>query len=431
MKTVIYILILLLSIKLTGCCCTKKAKTKAKCHYVTYQEKANYMSRVFSDHLSAKVDIEKYDITKRDEEAKKLEQEFKVAFMNKLYFNGKSGKRSKYLVDYRIQRNLELLKDQKKNNQLWAKANRDSVNNLFSSKYVWIREMEMPYSVFNHLGSPYKNKSVVFYYFTEYNPQTGFGVYYQTNAYYPRDAYALGKDQMGKFDNMEYYCAPFYIEHTRGGVLVNLLSPENDLTERKVFELDLKTGELFKKYEFKVSNDYPFSISSYKLKLIKDYDKYKMAAIESFNKLYEDNSPQLNTAQQTEHNIQSTSDIQNKDYFYPVNIKDTTKVKEGWIYFGKKIIKEGSKLIHIENETMFRNRNVLFLKSNYNQELECFDSTELKKYRLRPFEPLYARDGIKINGGKIIGEVSPGLYYKVTEIDTSTDYIWVKVKIDE
>ncbi|MES1221746.1 MAG: hypothetical protein ABUT20_39980 [Bacteroidota bacterium] len=315
---------------------------------------------------------------------------------------------------------------------------------------LFTRRLIQPQSAYSHLSSPYKNETYVFYVFTDYDPQTGFGRYYQSDSYYPRDAFSFAPQDFcpelindNCYNEIEFFTGVFYLTHSEltSEDVVCLLSPDNDFNDRKVFSV-LPAGPgkfiLTKSFENRLYNFYPIMDGNYSLqqqgRIAMSETSIKRVFQQECNRLAKLKGAE---AEKTRFNLNSDYKDLNvpRDYFYPLKGKSNFAAEDGWVYFG-----ELAEHKFIANETFYRTNKGWGY--NFSKEIAVFKTlgylkTKEKKY-ISPFDIIKMRSKIPgtltemhsaFEDAEIIGEARPNEKYRIVELDTvqCPGRIWIHI----
>jgi len=319
--------------------------------------------------------------------------------------------------------------------------------------HVFVRKIIEPQTFYSHLSSPYRSDSYVFYIFTDYDPQTGLGRYYQTDAYYPRDAFSFSAEELCpdacvKKNRIEFFTGVFYLTHSdvlRQDVIA-LLGPLNDISDRKEFTIEIMPNnhlKFTKAFEFKFNNFYPIVQGNY---FLEQRDALPCSGNTSFifDVEYREFEHLTGTraanamVNMNRHNdtIKNLSDY--RDYFYPLKGTNNIEADSGYVFFG--VFDKRDK---IRTETFYRYQSFRDI-FNYNREIKNMSILEKamrKKHIIKPFDTIKMRsemmrntDTLKSNfkDPSIIGEAKPGNSYQITGIEkiknNNDSVIWLKIK---
>lgn len=397
------------------------------------------------------------------------ENTFYKVYSDKYIYGSKKGRRGKIKKNIawnyfsELPRKFENVNSNTKNEfkKLFSK-NCCNCNN--DSLTVISRKIVQPQSEYSHLSSIYKSKSYVFYILTDYDSITGIGRYFQTDAYYPRDAFSFdAKDLCPDCSNnnkLEFFTGVFYLTHS--SVLMQdvicLLSPENDFNERKVFSIEIEKNKLqsfTKIYEYKANNYYPIVNGNYKL----DINTKLGCAHGNTAEIFKTEIVELDTLKATTSALFSTYNAQEKillnkiprNFLYPLKGNKTSLVDSGWVYLGLVFLNDSNKSAsknHIQSDKIRQETFYIYKRNfcmSFNKEIKSIKLIDdikngNKYYTIKPFEfikmrrtYLTSKDKMSnIKDDEIIGEASPNLKYRIKDFkiigEGQIRCIWINIK---
>lgn len=318
--------------------------------------------------------------------------------------------------------------------------------------YVFVRKIFAPQSFYSHLATPYRSASFVFYVFTDYDAETGLGRYYQTDAYFPRDAFSfdiqdLCPDACFNQKRIEFFTGIFFLSHSEliDQDVIALLGPLNDINDRKEFTIERSPEnklKFIKSFEFKMYNYYPIVQGNYVLEQQvslpcegENTKKYFENEYAKFDSLDEHDAAMTLINQNT--TIDSINRSYYRDYFYPLRGVHNGEADSGYVFFGE--LKNNK---NVKNETFYRFKT-MFGTFNHNKEIKCLKTLEKMKkcgYSLKPFDVIKVHNKIvkvtngnfsNFNDSSIVGEARPNCLYRILEINKvenlKDSIIWLKV----